>query len=706
MVNSKINPDRVKYSENKELDEEDNGSNSTIYDYKLFGTPIEIALGTIKYTYSRYDIIYYPIYLIIDDEPISKIGVFETDSNNAINIIDADGDIDLKKGNVIIFVSKDYLYKLLKVAETKQVIKKTDDYPSVDNQNQKGVSNKVIDLVDEQVDDEIDVMRLNIPINKLSAASVSSDSTLKPGIFIETSVKTAISMLPEESQQDSDQLKLEYKESSRNTWIEKFMKNNNYNIKDNEGGGDCFFAVVRDAFSQIGQETTIDKIRALLSKEANEAIFTEYRQLYISFLAELQNNETEMKNIKKIINIMKKRVEQSSNKSDNESITKEAKILKDKHTKLSEENHYTKMLLEEFSYMKDIDSLEKFKSFIQTRHFWADTWAISTIERLLNVKIIILSEESYKSGDLDSVLNCGQLNDSDLERQGTFTPDYYIIASYTGNHYKLITYKNNKDEKNDKYEKRILTYREVPYDIKTLIVNKCMEQNSGPYYLIQDFRNLKTKLGLNANEGEKNDADDEFLNKDIYDKDIVFLFHANSNSQPKAGKGSGEKIPTLRLTEFNKLNKITDWRRKLDDSWSSPFTVNGHRWNTVEHYCLASQFKKGFPDFFLQFSSDSGSDISSDLVLARIAGGKTGKTKDRILRDRKIRVDPDYYEIGTNPRHLSERILALTAKFAQNLDLKQILMETKQAKLMHFIRGREPETDDSLMKLRKEFGNK
>jgi predicted NAD-dependent protein-ADP-ribosyltransferase YbiA (DUF1768 family) len=123
----------------------------------------------------------------------------------------------------------------------------------------------------------------------------------------------------------------------------------------------------------------------------------------------------------------------------------------------------------------------------------------------------------------------------------------------------------------------------------------------------------------------------------------------------------------------------------------------------VEHYYLGCQFKKGFPDFYQQFSLDSNTDISKDIAIARAAAGKTGKLKDRILREKTIKTDPDFFEVGVNPRNQEERHKALTAKFNQNLDLKSMLLETKTAKLVHFVRGKEAETDDLLMKARKEL---
>jgi hypothetical protein len=93
--------------------------------------------------------------------------------------------------------------------------------------------------------------------------------------------------------------------------------------------------------------------------------------------------------------------------------------------------------------MKKIHNLTQFKALLQTCAFWGDTWAISTLERVLNIKVILFSEESFKASDIDNVLTCGQLNDTVLEEKGVFTPDYYILAIYQGYHYQLISYNLN-----------------------------------------------------------------------------------------------------------------------------------------------------------------------------------------------------------------------------------------------------------------------
>jgi len=689
MVKSLLKPDNIEYKETREIDDEDIGIEASLYEYETeYGITIIIALGKEKYTYSKYEIIYFPIYLVVEDKPKCKIGIFEINSNDFINVLDQDNDVDLEKGNILFFkfVDENFIKTILLTKKTETNIEKREEESQSNNEEPEEII--------EEASDELDVMRFKIPKQQIP----SFEQSKKEGIFVVDKTKKIPLNLVEENEDMSNALKQEYIESSRSNWMEKFMKNNNYDIINNEGGGDCFFAVIRDAFQQIGYETTVQKIRSVLSEEATDDIYNQYRMLYLNFLTELQTKDKEMKEIKKAIAELKKRTELTKNKEEVKKIIGEVKEMSNKFNRVKMEKEDVKELMNEFKHMETIDSFDKFKEYIKTSSYWADTWAISTLERILNIKIIILSEESFDQGDLDSVLKCGQLNDNDLEKQGNFKPEFYIMTTYSGDHYQLISYKH----------KRIFKFSEIPYDIKILVINKCIERNSGPYYLIQDFRNLKTRLGVSPDEGAVNSDDEEYLIDDLFDPEIVFMFHAKSEGKAKAGKGSGEKIPDTRLIEFNFLNKdpsCKDWRKKLDDSWICRFEVDGHRWSSVDHYYQACQFKKGYPDFYLQFSLDSDTDISKDVSLAKAAGSKSGKLKDKLLRPKNIKIDPDFEEPGMVMRNVEERNKALESKFTQNQDLQKLLLETQKAKLIHFIRGSQPIIDTDLMKIRSKLHN-
>ena len=691
MVKSKINPDKVIYNETKSIDDGDIGYASSVYEIELYNNDIEIVLGREKYTYSDYGIIYYTIYLLLGSSPVARIGVFEIESNKLISILDEDNDIDLSKGNILLFDNEEYIIKKInEYKESHQDLAEVDE--EVEHIEKKEETEDIEQPDNQTADDDSDddATRLKIPENKKSKENEKTKEQLKDGVFDVDGSITSPKTLSEETEEDSDKMKRDYVENSRNVWIQQFMKNEHYNILDVPGDGDCFFHTLVEAYAQIGHKTTTDKLRALLADEVTDEIYQQYRTLYMNFLGEIQAKEKEMKDTKKIITELKKRSEKTSDKEESNTLLKEAKNMVEQYNKFKIQKDDTKEMMSEFEFMEGVDSYEKFKGVIKKRDFWADTWAISTLEKKLNMKCIILSEEAYKNGDLDSVLQCGQLNDDDVTNTDNYSPEYYIIVSHQGNHYQLITYK----------EKRILKYPEIPYDIKSLIINKCMEKNAGPYYLIKEFRNLKTKLGLSPDEGAP--VDDENEDIQMYDPETIFMFYSKS-ANAKVGKGSGEKINKHRLMDFNTLNKdkvCEDWRKKLDDDWISPFKIDGKRWASVEHYFLGSQYKKGYPDIYATFSLDSETDISKDVTMAKQAAKKSNKLKSKQKVPDHVKIDADFFEVGVNPRYIEERKRALVAKFSQNLDLKKILMETKNAKLMQFKRGDTPKIDDLLMKVR------
>ena len=334
--------------------------------------------------------------------------------------------------------------------------------------------------------------------------------------------------------------------------------------------------------------------------------------------------------------------------------------------------------------MKGVSNLDEFKGKIQTCEFWGETWSISTLERTLNIKLILFSEEAYISKDFDNVLMCGQLNDTILQEIGVFNPDYYIMLDFMGFHYKLITYK----------DKGAFKFEELPFDVKKLITDKCLERLSGPYALIPDF--IKFMDDQNIIIPEETTPE---LQTDLYKGDTVFQFYSNSNGKPLPGKGIGETLGTEGSKEYTDLALIPDWRKKLSNFWVQKFKLDGHEWSSVEHYYQASKFKLNNPEFYLKFTLDANpaEELSSDPSIAKAAGGKTGKYKGKLIRPKEITIDPDFF----SGRHEKEMEDAMRAKFTQNGDLKTLLLATKNAKLQHFNRGSPPVVFNHLMRVRK-----
>jgi predicted NAD-dependent protein-ADP-ribosyltransferase YbiA (DUF1768 family) len=362
-------------------------------------------------------------------------------------------------------------------------------------------------------------------------------------------------------------------------------------------------------------------------------------------------------------------------------IINRAEGISDRHVSAKGERISTKDMLNEFRFMKDIANVDELKKKVKTCDFWGETWAISTLERVLNIKLIMFSEEAYKDKDNNNVLQCGQLNDSILEKKGKFEPTHYIMANYQGNHYQLVTYKG----------KGSLTFAEIPYDVKQMILTKCLERNAGPYYIIPDFKNLIKDMNVVVL-----DVNDD-IQSGLYDNDTVFQFYSKSGDKPKPGKGSGERMGSESVTTYAELAQIPSWRKKLSNFWAEEFQLDGHKWLSVEHYYQASKFKRNNPDFYLQFSLDSGSELSKDPLLAKGAGSKSGKFKGKELRSKSITIDPDFFA----GRNKTDMEYAMKAKFEQNHDLGRLLKATKKAKLNHFSRGSPPVVYEELMRVRK-----
>jgi predicted NAD-dependent protein-ADP-ribosyltransferase YbiA (DUF1768 family) len=686
MVYSNLNTS-IFYKENPGLNLNDAGHESIWYEIELFGEWVTITLGKLNTIYADKNVVFYPIYLVIGNKMVAQLGLFEVSSEKSTSMIDEDGDIRLNLLDDPIlygFVTEEFIKKMPH--------KKTESTHDNDSEKKPEEPEKKVEVEEEEEDK---VVKVKIPEDKKSEELEVSNKKLEEGIFKIDEKSVIPKLLPEETMEEAVEMKKEFKKNSRNAWIANFMKNNNFKIHEVEKNGDCFIAVLRDAFKQIGKITDVSKLRALLAEEATEDIFNQHREVFHQLDSGIKEYENEMKHVVETIKTLNTRLKQlKDDKEEIEKLERDLKKEKKIYADLQESVRDNKALISEsLGDFATIDTLEKFRAYIKTPRFWVDTWAIGVLERRLNFKIIILSERSYDEGALDSVIDCGEV-DKKIQISDVFNPDFYIMTTHSGDHYKLITYK----------EKRIFKLQEVPFFIKNLVINKCLEKNAGPFHIIPEFRDLvKTKHGRKEEDenDETDEKEDDALHSELYDHKTILAYYSKAPKSFKPGKATniGEKIDDKDATKYKKLAKNADWRRKLDDDWITQFKADGHLWASVEHYYQGSKYKNGFPDFYLQFSLDSDSEISKSPDLARDATSTIGKNKSVLLRPKNTTVDANFY--GERSKAVREE--GLKAKFEQNEDLKQLLLNTNDAKLIHFTRGEKAKPDTILMKIRKDL---
>lgn len=724
----------IEYAPKRTIHPEDCDVELSVYEIHALNTDFIVALGKPKYNYTKFGVVFVPIYFVpsnYDEEKI-QIGVYEYEQDRAIALLDRDGDLDVETLIPIFYPFAESIVAHVPSNVTEYLSKSP--FQTVEEEEEEEQKEEAPTEEEESDEDDDDVLNLSksktsrFTETAASAPSSAKTTVTKDTIFTIHTTHVQPPMLPMETKEDAQEIKKQFQSSTsasatapvHQLWIQEFMHNPYYMIHEVEDNGDCFFATIREAFKQIGYETTVAKLRAILAQEVTYDIFKENRQLFMDLEGSKREYDQELAKIKQANARFKHRFQQLSSSSasakERDAIRKELHDISEKFKEITELRSNTdKIIKETMGDLSDITTFDQYKTFVQSPRYWADSWAISTLEKALNVKMIIFSELDYNEEAVHSVLNCGEIN-RELEKQGKFAPKHYIMVTYSGLHYNLLSYKN----------KKILTFPEIPYDVKTMIVNKCIEKNAGIYYLIDDFRTFKMQLGIQPNvgapdleeeEGQGVDQEDEsgvVSPVDLYDPTIVFRFFIKSEKTPLPGKGAGETIPKDKMIEYKDLKTVPDWRRKLDDAWTDeehPLVLDGARYASVEHYYQSSKFRydhapKSNLDFAALFSLDSDSKISKDVGLATAAGSKTGKwkskeKKDTVLRPKDVTMDPIFYD-GRDKR---ERRRALQYKFEQIPDMNRLLNMTKRAKLVKYVAKQPPEVDVTLMEVRKMLMN-
>ena len=678
MVRSKLNPD-INYREYKQLEQDDADYDATMYEVELLGKEVRIAIGRGKT--DKAGIIYYPMYLInTDDRVVKQIGVFELPVDQASEFLDEDDDLNIDK------LPHPLVYSFV-----------TAGMLEADSRGKKAAAPEKQDPQEEEELQAEEPVQAQEAVAKETVSKQVQEEEVQDDA-LRTKMKALA--LPPQTKATAEAEHAEYKKQPRPPWIQTHMQNNHFGITDHEGGGDCLFAEIRDAYRSRGKYVEVPELRRKLAAEANEEVFRRYKEQYTAMADAIATTKAEMRTLVAANAKLKERLERTTEAKEQEAIIAESRRNADQFNRLKSEKALSQEMLQDFHFMKNVNTLEDFREMLKSCAFWADTWAISTLERVLRIKLIILSSERFHAGETGGVLQCGQLNDRVLEDQGSFEPEFYVMAEHTGSHYKLVTYRGEA----------LLTFREIPYDIKVMVTEKCMEHNAGPYNLIPQFRTFREEeLGLKGLEEDQAQgraparADHSVGRSDhssaphepLYDDATVFQFYSKSMDKPLPGTGSGETIERADIPKYAELAKESpQWRKMLSNLWEPPgddrakalFTLDDHKWRTLEHYMQGSKFRKENPKHYLQFSLDSDSDLSKSPELAQTKG------KDK---DKGIQMDADY-----GAREEKEREDAQYAKYSQNSYLADMLLNTRNAKLVQFRRGKPPVVCDELMRVR------
>ena len=405
-----------------------------------------IALGKTRYTYAKKGIQYVPVYLVSGDTVVAQLGVYEFMAREYPNLLDDDGDLDIS----LLADPRPLLYAFVTPVFLNRRIKQRTPSPPPS------------------------ASKAPAPEKKAGEETLETDEWTAPNTPTVES-----EMLGAETSTEAMEKRRTYQSHTGHNWMKRFMRNNGYGIVDNEGRGDCLFAVIRDAFKGSGQETSVKQLREILSRNATEEVFQNFKEQYDMYAAAPGEGRARLVALKGEIDGLRSAAGKEADRNRKKAIVGRAKPLIDEFQRVKREVYHAQRLLRDFAFMRGVTSLKKFKRAVRKCGFWGETWAIQTIEQALKVKLIILSSSSYTERDLANVLQCGNMVPPAVEKAKIFKPTHYILLDIDMRtpHYKLITYEG----------RGLFTFRQLPHDIKTLIVDKCLEKGEGIYSFIPEF---------------------------------------------------------------------------------------------------------------------------------------------------------------------------------------------------------------------------
>ena len=265
----------INFKEDKNVEKHDKNTLVSMFRINLFDIDVNISVGMVNT--SLYDNVYFaPVYLVLNENVQVKIGIYEFLAEDYTNLLDKDNDLDIAyiEGPLLFnFVTKEYIEDMMEKYELLQDIDSADELDSEE------------DGQDTDEEQETDGMKQ---------------------FMYEEDDEEYLDII--ETKQDNDQIVGAFSKETSSTWIEEFYKNGNYDLLDNEGGGDCLFSSIRDGLRHRNISITVPEIRKMLSDNTTQEQFETYYENYTLIKQEINDLQQKMSELKSNMRIYEKNI--------------------------------------------------------------------------------------------------------------------------------------------------------------------------------------------------------------------------------------------------------------------------------------------------------------------------------------------------------------------------------------------------------------
>ncbi len=265
MVRSKLVPS-INYIELKSLDPSDTKEHNykaPLYEASVLGINTIISIGNIKNTYISQNIVYYPIYLIKNDKVISQIGVYEMFQEDIPSLLDDGGDINLEKAPsplLYSFVKKSLIQQAVYIVENPDAdVEKKDSLKK--STKGKKLSIKSLQSLGSQLDKvavpEFDKGQKDED-ERDEALQAAIRASLEPVRLSDVPLKRK--NIPVQNLEQSVAENKAYRTAKDEPWVQSYYHNSNFKVVRNQGGGDCLFMSICQAFCKEFTDSIKNKI--------------------------------------------------------------------------------------------------------------------------------------------------------------------------------------------------------------------------------------------------------------------------------------------------------------------------------------------------------------------------------------------------------------------------------------------------------------